>query len=289
MAILARILRQRRSERDHLLKYSCPAGHPFTMSNTPQREPVPKRMDSSMNAYSEPKPLPGFLTTDRTAEQRCGPGSSGVQVPSLGDTSASGDLATMLAGFAGMVAARHLCVKKEVVLGLIGAGPKAQIQLEALCREFSITKIKVWDPDTELTETFCKKYAGSDISACNPRMTCDCDLLVTTTASEKPVVKARWVHPGTHINAMGTDKPGHQELDSTLVAIARIFVYNREHAIRAGEINMPVAQGFFRPERIAGTLSELVLGKKGRDSGTEITIFDSSGLQPGVLLVPQGK
>lgn len=243
-----------------------------------------------MNVYSEPRRLPGFLTTDRTAEQPYTvPGSSTVQAPSSANSSANGDLAAMLAGFTGAVAARHLCRRKEVVLGLVGAGPKAQIQLEALFLDFSITKIKVWDPDTDLAETFCRHYDRFDISVCNPRMTCDCDLLVTTTTSDKPVVKARWIHPGTHINAMGTETPVRQELDSTLIAVGRVFVYNREHAVRAGEINVPVAQGFFRPERIAGTLSELVLGKKGRVSDTEITIFDSSGLQPGILLASQGR
>lgn len=140
--------------------------------------------------------------------------------------------------------------------------------------------MKIWDADAGRAEAFRQKYCQYSIEVCNPKQTCNCDLLVTTTPSRRRVVKARWVHAGTHINAMGADEPGKGELDPPLIAVGRVFVDNRERAIHAGEINVPVAKGFFSPDRIAGTLGELVLGMKRRTSDTEITIFDSAGSNP---------
>jgi alanine dehydrogenase len=181
-------------------------------------------------------------------------------------------------GAAGAIAAKYLCPKKEIVLGLIGTGPLAEKQLEAISRERKISTVKIWNPDEKLAEAFRKKYTGFDISICNPKKTCDCDLLVTTTPSRRYMVKARWIHEGTHINAIGADAPGKQELDPSLLSLGKVFVDDYGQAIHSGEINVPVKNRLFSPDMIAGTLGEVVLGKKGRNSDREITIFDSTGL-----------
>jgi alanine dehydrogenase len=107
---------------------------------------------------------------------------------------------------------------------------------------------------------------------------CDCDILITTTPSRKPIVKGEWVNAGTHINAIGADAPGKQELESRLIKNARVFVDDREQAFHSGEVNVPLSTGIIAPEEIAGTIGEVITGKvKGR-IGDEITIFDSTGL-----------
>ena len=44
----------------------------------------------------------------------------------------------------------------------------------------------------------------------------DADIIVTTTPSRKPIVKAGWIKPGAHVNAIGADAEGKQELDPLL-------------------------------------------------------------------------
>jgi alanine dehydrogenase len=187
-------------------------------------------------------------------------------------------LTDMRTGAAGAVAAKYLCKKKEIVLGLIGTGRQAESQLEALSEEFSFTEVKIWSMDASLSEAFRRKYPQYNINICNPKKTCECDILVTTTPSRIPIVKNKWIQDGTHINAIGADAPGKQELDPTLLVRGRVFVDDREQAVHSGEINVPVTKGLFSPNQIAGTLGEVVLGKKKRDSAEEVTIFDSTGL-----------
>ncbi len=59
---------------------------------------------------------------------------------------------------------------------------------------------------------------------------------------------------------------------------AEVFVDDPCQAIHSGEINVPISTGRYDPDQIAGTLGEVVTGKKGRSSPDAITIFDSTGL-----------
>lgn len=48
------------------------------------------------------------------------------------------------------------------------------------------------------------------------------DIVVTATPSREPVVKKRYIRPGTHINAIGADARGKQELEASLLRDAKI-------------------------------------------------------------------
>jgi alanine dehydrogenase len=105
------------------------------------------------------------------------------------------------------------------------------------------------------------------------------DILVTTTPSKKPIVKKKYIKPGTHINAIGADAKGKQELEGEVLKNAKIIVDEIEQASHSGEINVPLSKGLIKIDEIYGTLGEIVAGlKKGRENDEEITIFDSTGL-----------
>ena len=57
-----------------------------------------------------------------------------------------------------------------------------------------------------------------------------------------------------------------------------MFVDDPAQAIHSGEINVPITNGIYRAADIAGTLGEVVIGKKKRAGPDTITIFDSTGL-----------
>ncbi|MBM4432561.1 MAG: hypothetical protein FJ025_00990 [Chloroflexi bacterium] len=102
--------------------------------------------------------------------------------------------------------------------------------------------------------------------------------LVTPPARE-PIVKKGYIRPGTHINAIGADAAGKQELDSDLTACAKVVVDDMEQAAHSGEINVPLAEGCMTIADIYGDLGEIITrAKKGRENEEEITIFDSTGL-----------
>lgn len=187
-------------------------------------------------------------------------------------------LTDMRTGAAGAVASKHLALKKEVVLGLIGTGRQAHAQVAAIAQEITIDEIRVWSRNPVHADRFSPGITGIECHSATIERACDCDILVTTTPSRDPVVMSGWVHEGTHINAIGADAPGKEELDPALLKRASVFVDDMEQAVHSGEINVPIRQGLYKKENISGTIGEVVIGKKGRSRPDEITIFDSTGL-----------
>jgi alanine dehydrogenase len=87
------------------------------------------------------------------------------------------------------------------------------------------------------------------------------------------------IRPGTHLNAIGADAQGKQELSPELLLGAKIVVDDIEQASHSGEINVPLSQGKLQIGDIYGTLGEVITGgKRGRANDGEITVFDSTGL-----------
>ena len=188
-------------------------------------------------------------------------------------------LTDLRTGAAGAVAARHLCRRQDgVEVGLVGAGRQAETQLEATAAWLGIDRVRVWSRREATAEAFARKYPRFDIRARSLEQTADCDLLVTTTPSRVPLVKDAWVRDGTHINAIGADAPGKQELDPAILLRASVFVDDPRQAVHSGEVNVPITAGLYSTDRISGTLGEVVLGLAGRRSDDEVTVFDSTGL-----------
>jgi alanine dehydrogenase len=187
-------------------------------------------------------------------------------------------LTDLRTGAAGAIATRYLAGKRSVTVGLVGTGRQAAAQLEAISREIAVTGVRAWSRKEVSAEKFAERSSRFDCRTGTLPVVCDCDVIVTTTPSRTPIIMDEWVHEGTHINAIGADAPGKEELDPAILKRAMVIVDDPCQAIHSGEINVPVREGKFSPEEIAGTLGEVVLGRKKRMNSEEITIFDSTGL-----------
>jgi alanine dehydrogenase len=90
---------------------------------------------------------------------------------------------------------------------------------------------------------------------------------------------SEWISPGTHINAIGADGAGKQELDPEILKRATVIVDDIKQSSAGGEINVPIQKGIYSVNDIHGTLAELILGKiHGRVDPQAITVFDSTGI-----------
>lgn len=187
-------------------------------------------------------------------------------------------LTDMRTGAAGAVACKYLSPTKEIVLGVIGTGRQAEAQVAAISRELRIRQIKIWSRNPGHIRKFADRFMEFPCVAAPVEKVCDCDVLVTTTPSRTPVIQDAWIHEGTHINAIGADAPGKEELDPAILKRAQVFVDDPVQAVHSGEINVPISQGFYHETDLAGTLGEVVIGKKQRKDADAITVFDSTGL-----------
>jgi alanine dehydrogenase len=186
-------------------------------------------------------------------------------------------------GAAGGIAAKYLARKNSKVIGLVGTGAQAETQLLALQCGFKIESVKVFDQNQAKAKSFAEKMSkqlGIDvIVASSVQDVAEADIVCTTTPSREPIVMKEWIKPGTHINAMGADAAGKEELDPGILKMAKIVVDSWAQASHSGDINIPFAKGLIKQSDIYAELGEIVVGKKpGRVNEEEITVFDSTGL-----------
>ena len=186
---------------------------------------------------------------------------------------------------ASAVAAQALARRGSRVIGLVGCGAQADAEVLALAEVLPVARVKVWGHFAQEAAAFCRR-----MRRVLPRMRFEpcatvegavrgADIVVTLTPSRRPLVKQEWLAPGVHINAVGADAPGKQELDPRILQEATIIVDEREQSIHAGELNVPISRGQLSPRRIHATLGDVLLGRKrARRSPRELTVFDSTGL-----------
>jgi alanine dehydrogenase len=194
-------------------------------------------------------------------------------------------ITSMRTGGAAAVATKYLARKDSRVLGLVGAGVQARTQLMALSRVLpDLEEVRVWSLPESTIDAFIdeqKKLYSFGFKSCRSCEDCvaGSDVVSTVTPATTPMVPFGSVSKGTHINAMGADAPGKEELDPRVLLNAKVVVDDRLQAIHSGEINVPISKGVLRESDIYGELSEIVTGtKKGRESDSEVTVFDSTGL-----------
>jgi len=193
-------------------------------------------------------------------------------------------ITSMRTGAAGGVAVKYLARRDSSVIGLIGAGTQAKTQLLAINEVLPrIEDVKVFDQYRDASLRYAKEMGAKLKMNIRPVETIEeatkADIVVTTTPSRKLIVKKHYIRPGTHINAIGADAKGKQELETGLLRGAKIVVDDIEQASHSGEINVPLSEGVIKVEDVYGTLGEVVANiKKGRENDEEITIFDSTGL-----------
>jgi alanine dehydrogenase len=186
-------------------------------------------------------------------------------------------------GAAAALAARCLANPRPRKLAIVGAGLQAAYQLRAHAAQYRFERISVWGYLPEEAERFCARFVRQfpGLRPCAALRDCvaDADIVVTCTSSRRPLVKRAWITPGAHVNAIGADAKGKQELDPALLLASKVVVDEWEQASHSGEINVPFSKGLFKKKHLYGELADVVSGKKkGRISPREITIFDSTGL-----------
>jgi alanine dehydrogenase len=194
-------------------------------------------------------------------------------------------ITSMRTGAAAAVATKYLARKDSKVLGLVGAGVQARTQLMALSRVLpDLEEVSVWSLPESTIDAFIdeqEKLYSFGFSRCRSCEDCvsGSDVISTVTPATRPMVPFGSVSKGTHINAMGADAPGKEELDPKVLLSAKVVVDDMLQAVHSGEVNVPISKGVLKECDIYGELSEIVTGtKKGRESDSEITVFDSTGL-----------
>jgi alanine dehydrogenase len=182
-------------------------------------------------------------------------------------------------GAAAAIASKYLARRSPHTMGVIGAGYQAYTQILAHAELFNPISINAFDISRAAVDRLGQSLPHLSIKSCSVQEAASCDIVCTLTPSRSPIVKREWIRPGTHINAVGADAPGKQELEPSILKEATVVVDDLTQASHSGEINVPIEKGLYSVNEVYGTLAEVIVGrKKGRIDSKAITVFDSTGI-----------
>ena len=196
----------------------------------------------------------------------------------------NGYLTDVRTAAAGAVAAKHLSRGDSSVAAIFGAGMQAGMQLEALTLVRPIREARIWARDLSKAEATAKALAsrlgiGVTAEADAEKSVAGADIIVTTTPSNMPLVKAEWFSPGQHLTAMGSDAEHKNEVDPRLVIRADVYVADRLSQTRKlGELHHAISAGLVAADQGFPELGQVVAGlAPGRSSDSDITYADLTG------------
>ncbi len=194
-------------------------------------------------------------------------------------------LTDLRTGIAGAIAARYLARDPIEGAGVIGSGTQARYQIKALKLVRDFKRLYVYSIDPQHVEEYAremKQTLGVEvITADRPetvvRMS---DVVVTTTPSHQPYLKAEWLHPGLHITCMGSDTEHKQELYADVLGRADRIVCDRiAQCAQLGELHHAIEAGVISVGDQISELGDLTSGRRpGRQSEDEITVCDLTGV-----------
>lgn len=200
-----------------------------------------------------------------------------------------GWLTDMRTAAAGAVAAKHLAAKHIHQIGIVGTGVQARLQLEMLRDVVDCNKALVWGRNNSkaqqmIAELNAKEHIkswGIDIQATAnlEELVSQCNLIVTTTPAEQPLIFADQVQKGTHITAVGSDDYGKQELASDLLGKADFVVADSiSQCVDHGECCAAVRDQQLAQDAILELGDVIKHPQSGRTNDNQITIADLTGV-----------
>jgi ornithine cyclodeaminase/alanine dehydrogenase-like protein (mu-crystallin family) len=137
-------------------------------------------------------------------------------------------------------------------------------------------EVLVWDVDPARARAAADEL-GARLAASREEALA-ADRLVTVTPGNEMLLPEGSLRPGQHVSLMGADGPGKAEIAVAELARARVFCDDWEQASHGGELAAAVAADRLSREDIT-TLGAVLAGEApGRESDSDVTVFDSTGL-----------
>jgi alanine dehydrogenase len=194
-------------------------------------------------------------------------------------------LGMMRTGATGGLAARVLSRESSRVAGVFGAGWQARSQIEALCAVRDLDEVQVFARKRDRLEAFCAEQSARLGCRVTPAESAElmvkaADIVVTITTASEPLFDGRWLNPGTHVTAAGSNALIRREIDETVIRRAAVVAVDaRATALRESGDLLPALEKGRLAEHAMVELGELLTGmRSGRKLDADITLFESQGM-----------
>jgi len=178
------------------------------------------------------------------------------------------------------LATRALAREDARVLAIVGAGHQARPHVAAMLEARRFEEIRISARTRESAERLAAEWPAARAVAGNEEAVRGAHVICTVTQSAEPVLRADWLAPGAHVNAVGACFPHTRELDTETVVRSSFFTDRRESCENeAGDYVIPLREGAISNGHIKAELGEVLAGiARGRTADDELTVFESLGL-----------
>jgi len=197
----------------------------------------------------------------------------------------NGYLTQVRTGAAGAIASKYLAPKTVKCAGVVGAGTQARYQIRGLKLVRDFERLLIYSLYEEEMDRYVEEMSeelGVEIqkAASVEEVLRNSSVVVTTTPSREPYLEGKWLHPGLHITAMGTDTEEKQELHPEVFVRADLLVCDLfSQCRRLGELHHAVERGLINEGDGVSELGELIAGTKpGRTEDEQISVCDLTGV-----------
>lgn len=202
-----------------------------------------------------------------------------------------GYLTNIRTAAAGALVAQYFAPKNVKAVGILGTGIQGDLQFQYLQKYRSFKDVWIWDINQENTKQFKSKY-GTDfnihIAETTSELVKNCNLIVSCTPSQIPLIKSCDVMPGTHITAVGSDTPEKQELESEILSMADILICDSTSQSKSrGEIYKAVNNGTVTREKLSELGNALQNESLQRISDDQISVADLTGVAVQDIMIAQ--
>lgn len=193
---------------------------------------------------------------------------------------------TRTAAASAAVAKRLMNAKPRKTIAIFGAGAQGRVHAKAMHEIADIEELKIYDAFPAAAEKFAEdmgrelgiRVTVSDSKEENCR---DCDIVITCSIANEPLVDKRWLKPGCTVISVGS----YLELaDNVVLEADKLYVDSWSQLSKPGkgDIGPRVETGALNREMLTGEVPELMAGKvPGRENEEEIICACSIGM--GVL------
>jgi alanine dehydrogenase len=194
------------------------------------------------------------------------------------------EITILRTGAATGLAAKYLSLSDSTVATICGCGNQGRISLKALMKVRSIKKCFAYDIDPSQTKKFAAEFSSNleivpttveELGA----VISQSQVVITCSPSSKPYVRSADISPGTFIAAVGADSEGKHEIFPELFASSKIVVDLLDQAATIGDLRFALEEHLISANDVCAELGDIIAGQKpGRQSTSEVIIFDSTGL-----------
>jgi ornithine cyclodeaminase/alanine dehydrogenase-like protein (mu-crystallin family) len=187
-------------------------------------------------------------------------------------------------GAATAVAAKYLARRDAATAAICGCGEQGRVQLRSLAQVVPLRRVWLSDVDRSRAELLAAEAGpvlGIDVDVAEDFRVAAraADIIVTCTPSERYILGAADVKPGSFVSGVGVDNPHKRELDPALMARSRVVVDVLSQCAESGDLHHAIAAGMMTTGDVHAELGGVVAGRaRGRTDSDETFVFDSTGM-----------